>query len=126
MGREGHGITVSASGFSGEVLAVKPAGWSRGTIDLTHQGTTEEKDLAVEALQAPGQATLRVAYSAGLTIPTTKVQWTFNCAGASGTGGGSAGGTITFYGTVTSVDYNDFVTGSRMEATITIQKQKTP
>jgi hypothetical protein len=27
---------------------------------------------------------------------------------------------------VTGTDYNEFVTGSRMEATITIQKQKAP
>jgi len=124
MGREGHGITVSAAGFSGEVIGVKPPGYSRNTIDLTHQGTTVERDIAVEALQNPTQATLRVSYTAGLTIPTTKVQWTFNCAGASG--GGSAGGSFSFYGTVTGTDYNEFVTGSRMEATITIQKQKAP
>lgn len=63
MGIISQGITISfSSSFMAEIIDVNPPGASRGSIDMTHQGTERAKVFSPEHLVDWGSAELVIAF----------------------------------------------------------------
>jgi len=64
------GMTITFdSGFFAEILSVNTSGMSRGSIDVTHMGTTGAREFIPAALVDNGSVDIEFSYIPGTTPP---------------------------------------------------------
>ena len=67
-----RGITVvfATSGFNAEIVDIGSWDWSRDTVDVTHQGSTNALDFVGVDLYDPGELTITCHHNADLDVPS--------------------------------------------------------
>jgi len=117
-GIDGYGTTITfgTSGFSANLISVDGPGLERGSIDITHMGTSNAMAYIAQALYDVGEISVTFEFNGADSPPisgateTITIDW----AGATGSGSWSFSAFCTGYRPGASI-------GERMQATMTLK-----